>query len=176
MVGGLAERNHFFGGIFFSGQDGPKDRHQESRATDPEGVADGVGNAAAWSDIRNAGQFQRRRNQRAQYRARTDEGGLHSVAGGVLVLAQHVADESAERLHGDVETGVEHPEQHRREQQDRRERHQEQRQRGKDCTKEEVGPAASQAAEPRLVRHVTDDRLNEQSSQRRSDPQSGKVV
>ena len=113
MLGGFAEPRHVLGRIFARGEHRPQHGDQQRRAADPEGVANGVGDASAGRDIGNSPPVEHRRDQRPQHGARADEGGLHRIAARVLVLAQHVADEGAERLHGDVEAGVERPQQDR---------------------------------------------------------------
>src|SRR3546814_11859390 len=81
-------------------------------------------------------------------RAGADEGGLHRIADAMLVLAQHVADEGAERLHRNIERRVEDPQHHRREPDRRAFGHDEQRDRGKDRAREKIRTSASEPAEP----------------------------
>ena len=83
---------------------------------------------------------------RTNHRPGADEGGLDGIAGGVLVARKHVADERAERLHRDVEAGVEHPQQKRGHQQHVGFGHQQQGDCGKDGARQEVWPPATQPA------------------------------
>ena len=123
------KRGHLFRRIFARRQHGPKHRQEQRGGPEPEAPSNRLRNSAAPQRVRDPEMVQQPRKDRADDGARSDEGGLHRVAGGVLVLAQHVADEGPERLHRNVEAGVQHPQQHRGHQQLDRHRHQEQRQR-----------------------------------------------
>jgi len=112
MLGALAERGHLLGRIFLGGKHRPQHCHKQRNAPHPEADPHGLRNAARSGDVRHAPAIQFVRKDRTEHRTRADEGGLHGIAGGVLVLAQHVADEGPERLHGDVEAGVQRPQQH----------------------------------------------------------------
>ena len=172
----FAEHALFVGRIFLRREHRPQDREKQHRAAEPEAVADGVGDAAAGRVVRNTEMIEHVGEDRSDHRAGADEGGLECIAGGMLVLAQHVADEGAERLHRDVEAGVEHPQQDRGEQQGGSKRHHQQGKRGEDRATEEIGAAAAQPAEPGTVGQMPDDRLDEQAGQRRGDPQYRQVV
>ena len=88
-------------------------RNKADRAC-PEAVANRVRNAPAGDRVRYSECIEKPGKIRADNGTGADERRLHGIAGGVLVLAQHIADECAERLHRDVKAGVERPQQNRR--------------------------------------------------------------
>ena len=79
-------------------------------------------------------------------RADADEEALHRIAGGALRWRQLIADEGAERLHRDVDAGVEDPQHARRHPQHRRMRHRDQRQRSEHGAGEEIRAGAGRAS------------------------------
>ena len=171
---GLGERRHLVRAVFARAADRPQYRQQQGGTAEPEAVADRVGHARQ-RIARHADTRKHERKDRAGDCARADERGLERIAGGVLILAEHVADERAERLHRDVDRGVEHPERQRGEPQHLRLGHHEQRQRGEYRTREEIRAATAEAG-PGAVAVMADDRLDEQPGQRCRDPQIGEVV
>ena len=175
LRGGL-EAGELLGTEFAGGEDRPQHRQHQSGAAEPEGEAHRVGDAAARRDVCDADALQRPGNDRAHHRAGADEGGLHGVAGAVLVLAEHVADEGAERLHRDVQRRVQHPQHQRGDEKGRRFGHGEKGEAGEDRARQEVRAAAAEAAEPGAVAHMADDRLDEEAGERRRHPQSREVI
>ncbi len=104
-----------------------------------------------------------------------DEHALHGIAQRALLRRQLVADEGAERLHRDVERGVDHPQRAGGHPQRGRVGHEHQRHGGQDRAAQEVRSATAQAG-PGAVRVVADDRLHDQSGQWRGDPQDRDVL
>ncbi len=169
------ERRDLIGRIFTGGEHGPQHGEQQRRAAQIEAPAHCIRQAAARRDIGHAEPVEQERRGRSDHRAGADERRLDRIAGRVLALVEHVAHECAERLHRDVERGVEHPEQQRRGEQHRRIGHGEQRQRRQHRAGQEIGAAPAQTA-PGPVRIMADDRLDEQPGQRGGDPQQREVV
>ena len=99
----FAEAAHVVGAVFLGRDHGPQDREEERDRAEPEAEADGVGNDAGGRLVGNAEIIEQVRDDRSDHRARADEGSLHRIARRMLVFAQHIADEGAERLHRDVE-------------------------------------------------------------------------
>ena len=81
------------------GTDQPEHRKEQRRAARPKAEPHGIGNAAHRCLVRHAEVVEHIGKQRSDHRARADEGGLHRVTGGVLVLAQHIAHKCTKWLH-----------------------------------------------------------------------------
>jgi len=110
------------------------------------------------------------RQHAGHHRADTDEEALHGVAGRALRRRHLVADEGTERLHRNIDRGIEQPQHAGGDPQRRHVGEQEQRQRREHCAHEEVRATAPQAG-PGAIGQVAHDRLHQQSGQRRGDPQ-----
>jgi hypothetical protein len=155
----------------------PHHGQEEHQAADVERVAHGVGHHAANGHVADAEDVrEHRRQQRGDDRAAADEKGLHREAGGLLARIELVADESAERLHRDVDRGVHHPQHRDGHPQRRRIGHQEQRDGSEDGADEEERAAAAPVRVPGVVAQVADDRLHQQARDGCGEPEQRQVV
>jgi hypothetical protein len=100
---------------------------------------------------------------------------LHHEPGGALVNIKLVGDESTKGLHADVDTGVKDPQQARGHPQDRRVRHEEERNAGQDRAYQEIRTTTSESV-PRPIAHRTNDGLYQQSGHWTSKPKQWHVV
>ena len=115
------------------------------------------------------------RQGRRHHRPQPDEQTLHAVALRVLLIRQHVRHQRPQRLHGDIDRSIENPQQTRRHPERRGIRHQHQREGSQQSPVKQKRTPPSQPA-PRVIAHVADDRLHQQSRQRRRQPKHGNLV
>ena len=154
---------------------GPQHRAEQRRGADVERHPHVVGQHAGRGVARDAERREQRRRRRGRQRAEADEDRLHRVAGGALLLGQHVADEGAKRLHRHVQRDVEQPERGHREPQVRRVRQQHQRGGAEERAGQEVRPPPPEAP-PGAVAEIADHRLHQQAGHRARDPQDRQFV
>ena len=151
-----------------------RDRGEQHDRTEVEGVVESVGHDSVTCGIgavvADAEPREQRRQAARHDRAEADEETLHRIAGRALRRPKLVADEGAERFHRHVDGRIQEPQQAGRDPQHAGSWHRQQRDRGEDRADEKVRPAPAKAR-PGAVGVVADDRLHQQSRQRRRDPQ-----
>ena len=159
--------------ILARANDGPADRQQHHSGADVECEPHRVRNGLTHVTHSSARQNPR---QHARYnRTHADEEALNGIPGGPLPRAELIAHQRPERLHGNIDGAIEQPQQRPGKPQCWRARHENQRGRGQDGSDEKIRPAPAQAR-PRAVGHVADDRLHQQSTQWRGNPQQRHLV
>ena len=161
--------------VLAAAQHGPAHRQQQHRAAEVERVAHRVRHLPGPGGVVHAARGQQERQRTGHHRTDADEEALHRVAARALADRQLVADEGPERLHRDVDRGVQHPQRAGGDPQHRRVGHHEQRQRRQHGTDQEVRPAPAQRR-PGAVGQVAHDRLDDQPGQRGGDPQQRDLV
>ena len=165
------EGRNVFRRIFLGRNDRPEHGQEQKRRADIEGDPDRWRDDARLGDIADAQHLRQQPGQgRGEDGADADEKALHRKACGALLIRQQVADKGAKRLHRNVDRGVHDPEPGGGEPKAWRVRHDQERQRREDRAHQKVGAAAAQRA-PGSVAHMTDDRLDQKTRKRRSDPQ-----
>ncbi len=150
---------------------------RNDRGAEVEREPDRVGQLAGLGDVARRPEHvgEQPGQHGCDHRAHADEPALHRVAERALPVGQHVADQRAERLHRDVDRGVEDPQHAGRDPQVRAVRHDHQRRGREQRTDQEVRPATPEAA-PGAVAEVADDRLHDQAGDRRGEPQDRQLV
>ena len=124
-------------------------------------------------EVKHVGQQPGQR--RGDDRSEPDEETLHREAGSPLFLRQQVGDERAERLHADVDGGVQDPEQAGGHPQSGTTRHQDECAGTKNRPRQKIRTTTSQAR-PGVIAGVADDRLYEQASERSRQPQNRNLI
>ncbi len=172
----VTEGFHVFRRIFFSGEDGPHHSAEECGGSHVVGEPYGNRNRSGGSGF---GDTEQVRQQIGHYGchhgAKPYKNALHGEPAGTLFLRQQIGNEGAKWLHADVDGGVEDPKQTRGHPQCRGIRHEYQRYGTEDCAAKEVGTAPPQAI-PGVIAHMTDDRLDNQTGQRRCEPENRNLL
>ena len=176
MIVFVPERGHFIGRIFAIAQNRGQHRDQQGGGTCIKADPHGIGDHAGRCHIGHTEMAEHKGKNRTDHRTRADKCGLHRIARSMLIRTQAVADEGPKRLHRHIHAAIEQPQQQCCGQQPLRLRHAHQRQRGKHRTRQEIGPAPSEPAQPGAIRQMADNRLDEQPGQRRRHPQRGQIV
>ena len=175
-------------GVLRGGKHGPQHGAQESDRSDVEGYfhvngqpVGAVGLAAHVKPIaQDIGQ------QPRHDRAHADEETLHGETQAALFLGQFVGDKGAEGFHRHVDRRIQHPEEQRghvelrqvRQQPVRQQagiRHQDQRKRTQNRADQKVGPPPAERT-PGAVAHRADDRLDDETGERRRQPEPGNLI
>ena len=172
-----AERLEVLGRIFFGAQDGHQHGDEEHRRADVKREFD------RQRDLARAGRAgghakpvdQDPRQGRRDHRAQADQERLHRIPERALRVGKHVRHEGAEGFHGDVDRGVQDPQQAHRHPQHARVGHGQQRQRRKQGAGEEIGFPAAQGV-PGAVAQMAHDGLHNEAGERRGNPEDGQFA
>ncbi len=125
------------------------------------------------SDVKNIRKQIRQRG--SDDRAEPDEKTLHREAARALKFRQQVGHKRAEGLHADVDAGIEHPQESGRHPERRTARHEDQRRRAQNRARQKIRTTTSKRT-PRPVAGVADDRLHDQSRERRGQPKNRNLI
>ena len=169
----LLKRRQVLRRILFRGQDGVKHGRKNTHGADVEGQLDGARYRALARLARHAepvGEHVRQR--RREHGAQADEQALHGEAALALVGREQVAHERAERLHGDVDAGIQIHSRPAAIQTVPEFGMAIKREAGEDGAGQEVRPATAERA-PGAVAEIADDRLHDQARERRGEPEDG---
>ncbi len=172
---GIVEAVQLCRRILARAEDRPPDGEEQDGSASIERELHRIRNPAGLSTVLNTCRREQPGQKTRHDRADADEEALHCIARRALPRRQLIADERAERFHRNVERGIENPQQSRGDPQRRRIRHRKQRERSQQCAAQKIRPAAAEAI-PCAVRVVPDDRLHDQSGQRRGDPENRNFI
>ena len=176
IAGTVGKGRQLLRAVFPSAQHRPDDRAEQGCRANIEGIAHRIWNLPFGRQVGDAQPVAHHpRQRRGHHRPQGNEEALHDIAARPLARRQHVADEGAKRLHGDIDGCVQNPEGPGGHPQGRRMRHGDQGQGGEDGAEEEIGPPPSQEA-PGAVAQIADDGLHHQPGEGRRRPEQRQAV
>ena len=172
-----AEGLEILGRVLPGGDDRPQHGQQKGGSAEvkrqPHRCRDGVRSAVALRDMKDVRQQPGQRGR--DHGTEADEEALHGESRRALPLREEIGDKRAERFHADVDGRVQNPKRAGGHPERAAAWHEEEHGGGEDGAHEKIRPAAAERT-PRAVARVADERLDDETAERRGKPEDGQLV